>query len=273
MTGTLLLFLACGGGVLLTIWGVYLRRVRRRREWKRRPFPASWRTHLSNGWPVYSRLPEEVRDRLHGLMRVFLEEKSFEGCGGLEVTEKMRVVVAAQACLLLAGRDPDRVYPGLKSVLLYPHTYVAGGKGIFGGQWDEPSARLGESWQTGAVILSWQSVRGGARNIRDGHNVTLHEFAHQLDQADGRADGAPELDSPLAARTWATCFRKEFDSFLKQLDKGRRTVIDEYGATNEAEFFSTATEAFFEKARQLERERPELYDELRVYYRLDPATW
>jgi Mlc titration factor MtfA (ptsG expression regulator) len=204
---------------------------------------------------------------------LFVNEKAFEGCGGLEVTGEMKRLVAAQACLLLAGRDPDRVYPGLRSILIYPHTYVTGGKGIFGGQWDERSARLGESWQTGTVILSWHSVQGGAGNMFDGHNVTLHEFTHQLDQADGRADGAPEQDSPGMARTWASCFQKEYRDFMKQLEKGRRTVIDRYGATNGAEFFSTATEAFFEKPEQLHRERPELYEELQRYFRLNPKAW
>jgi Mlc titration factor MtfA (ptsG expression regulator) len=189
------------------------------------------------------------------------------------MTEEIRVMVAAQACLLLAGRDSKKVYPRLKSVLVYPHTYVAGGKGIFGGKLRERSARLGESWQTGTVILSWHSVQGGARNIQDGHNVTLHEFAHQLDQEDGAADGAPLLANRMATRTWAGCFQKEYRDFLKQLEKGRRTVIDDYGATNGAEFFSTATEAFFEKSKQLADKRPELYAELHSYYQLDPKEW
>ena len=266
----LLICVSCGicGGLF-----VFLKTRSRRRALKARPFPDAWAAELKNAWPLYSRLPEKVLSPLHGLIHVFLDEKSFEGCGGLELTDAMKRLVAAQACLLLAGRNPDRVYPRLKSVLLYPHTYVAGGKGIFGGRHEDRSVRLGESWQTGTVILSWHSVKGGALNIQDGHNVTLHEFTHQLDQADGRADGAPVLDSLPAARTWAACFQKEYRQFLKQLEKGRRTVIDEYGATNGAEFFSTATEAFIEKPRQLQRERPELYEELTSYFQLDPLVW
>lgn len=254
-------------------WGWRLQQTRRRRQvWMQAVFPEAWDRILKEGWPVYDRLPPEVKKRLQGYTRIFVEEKNFEGCGGQEMTEEIRVTVAAQACLLLAGRE-TAVYPRLKSVLVYPHTYVAGGKGIFGGKLEERSVRLGESWQTGTVILSWHSVRGGARNIEDGHNVTLHEFAHQLDQEDGVADGAPHIAGRMATRTWAGCFQKEYREFLSQLEMGERTVIDEYGATNGAEFFSTATEAFFEKPEQLFRERPALYVELQSYYRLNPREW
>ncbi|WFB36590.1 zinc-dependent peptidase [Kiritimatiellota bacterium B12222] len=252
-------------------WQVYMRQ-KKRKALLSSPFPEGWEQLLKERWPVYETLPDEVKKRLGGYTRIFVAEKNFEGCGGLEMTEEIKVVIAAQACLLLAGRELKKVYPALKSVLVYPHTFVAGGKGIFGGKYDEPSARLGESWQTGTVILSWHSVEGGARNIEDGHNVTLHEFAHQLDQADGVADGAPDLHGS-AAKTWAHCFQQEFKDFLDQLDHGKRTVIDDYGATNGAEFFATATEAFFEKSAQLADKRPELYVALKDYYGLDPEQW
>lgn len=199
-------------------------------------------------------------------------KKNWEGCGDLVLTEHIRVLISAQACLLLSGKEHDAVFPRLQSILVYPHTFVSGKQGIFGGGAEETSARLGESWSTGTVILSWHSVQGGAGNIFDGHNVTLHEFAHQLDQEDGEADGAPILENKTAARTWAAVFQREFADFLQELDEGHRTVIDSYGATNGAEFFATATEAFFEKPRQLHQERPDLYHELHKYYNLDPLT-
>jgi Mlc titration factor MtfA (ptsG expression regulator) len=270
MAGWIWNFLLLGIGV-----GVLVIKVRRNRERRRlytAPFPEAWCELLKKDWPLYVRIPEAHRKTLHGYIQIFIAEKNFEGCGGLELTDEMKVLVAAQACLILCGSHHP-VYPKLKSVLLYPHTFVAGGKGIFGSQFEEPSARLGESWQTGTVILSWNSVKGGAQNIQDGHNVSLHEFAHQLDQEDGLADGAPHLSSLSAARTWASVFQHEFKDFLNDLDKGRKTVIDDYGATNGAEFFATATEAFFEKPDQLLRKRPELYAELKKYYQLDPATW
>lgn len=257
--------------LIFFVWRMQRQKLRHQ-GWKTAAFPEAWDQILQKVWPMYMHLPAEVKRRMQGYTRIFVEEKNFEGCGGLKMTEEIKVTVAAQACLLLAGRELEYVYPRLKSVLVYPHTFVAGGKGIFGGKLEERSARLGESWQTGTVVLSWHSVLGGARNVEEGHNVTLHEFAHQLDQEDGVADGAPNLHG-MAARTWAGCFQTEYKAFLAQLENGDRTVIDDYGATNGAEFFATATEAFFEKPWQLAEQRPDLYHELKTYYGLDPESW
>ena len=182
------------------------------------------------------------------------------------------MTIAAQACMLLLNRDV-KCYPRLRSVVVYPSTFVAGGKGILGGRIDEEkSARLGESWGVGTVVLSWDSVKGGAYNFRDGHNVTLHEFAHQLDQEDGAADGAPILERRSAYSLWAKVFSSEFKSFKKNVSAGRRTVLDDYGATNPAEFFAVATETFFAKPRCMQRDAPSLYEALESFYRQDPAS-
>ncbi|MDP6490766.1 MAG: zinc-dependent peptidase [Kiritimatiellia bacterium] len=257
----------------VTVWLISrARQIARRRRLKASPLPPEWREILVRNLPPYTSLPEALQSKLDGYINLFLDAKQFEGCGGQEITDEVRVTVAGQACLLLLGRG-SKCYPKLKSVLVYPHTYVAGGKGLFGAQNEERSVRLGESWQTGAVVLAWDSVRGGARNFDDGHNVVLHEFAHQLDQADGVADGTPVLDSLSCYSAWARCLTREYKSFLKRVAKHKPTVIDEYGATNSAEFFATATEAFFEKPVQLHRKRPDLYEELRHYYRIDPLEW
>jgi len=233
------------------------------------PFPVEW-SDILNLQP-YSALPAELLERLHGYINVFLGTKNFEGCGGQEITDEVRVTIAAQACLLLIGRD-TKCYPKLRSVLVYPHTYVATGRGSFGGD-DVPSVRLGESWQSGAVVLSWNSVKGGAVNFDDGQNVTIHEFAHQLDQEDGAADGTPILGGITRYSSWAHTFGDGFSTFLARVEKHKKTVIDEYGATNPAEFFATATEAFFEKPDQLNDKCPEMYQELKQYYNLDPMEW
>ncbi len=210
---------------------------------------------------MIGKLSAEQWTQLAGYMQVFLAEKHFEGCGGLELTEAMKVTVAAQACLLLIGRSSP-VYPKLKSILLYPHTYT-----------DGEQARLGESWNTGVVVLSWNSVAGGARNFEDGHNVTFHEFAHQLDQEDGAADGIPILQERSAYSTWAKVFREEYAELVDKTQHGRKDTMDRYGATNPAEFFAVATETFFEKPKQLQEKHPALYEELKEYYRVDPVQW
>lgn len=244
----------------------------KRLAWMKLPAPKEWHAILAENVPVYTRIPLELRARLHGHMHIFLNEVNFEGCGGLELTEEMRVTIAAQACLLLVGQEAIH-YPRLRSVLVYPSTFVAGGKGTYGGQFDDESARLGESWQHGTVVLSWNSVQRGGVNFEDGHNVAIHEFAHQLDQENSAVDGAPILENNSAYKTWARVFQEEYDDFLERVEKGKRTVIDDYGATEPAEFFSTATEAFFEKPDQLAKKRPELFEELRKYYRVDPREW
>ena len=244
----------------------------RRRRLMAAPLPEAWREILVRNLPPYPRLPDPLREQLHGYINVFLAEKHFEGCGGQEITDEVRVTIAAQACLLLIGRE-STCYPKLRSVLVYPHTYVAGGKSGFGGAGEPPSVRLGESWQSGAVVLSWNSVKGGAVNIDDGHNVTLHEFAHQLDQEDGAADGTPILESLSSYRSWAHSLSEEYRSFLKRVESHRKTVLDEYGATNPAEFFAVASETFFEKPEQLMKKRPELYEELQRYYKVNPLDW
>ena len=248
----------------------YFSRLRRQKLMSTLP-PETWRPILEKTLPIIGCLSDHHRQQLFGKMQVFLAGKKFEGCGGQEITEEIRVTIAAQACMLLLGRD-TKMYPRLKTILVYPHTYQGGQQGLFGGGSAE-GARLGESWDRGVVVLSWNSVIGGARNFADGHNVTFHEFAHQLDQEDGAADGAPILGERSAYVTWARVFNREYKALVKLTRRGKKDVIDRYGATNPAEFFSVATETFFEKPRQMKSTHPELFKELMHYYRVDPTDW
>ncbi|VGO19842.1 hypothetical protein SCARR_01902 [Pontiella sulfatireligans] len=233
--------------------------------------PGSWRPILESNLPVVGKLTEEHQRQLFKHIKDFLAHKRFEGCGGLAVTEEIQVTIAAQACMLLLGRK-TRTYPKLKTILVYPHTYQGGRKGLFGGD-NGADARLGESWAVGVVVLAWDSVLGGARNFEDGHNVAFHEFAHQLDQEDGATDGAPILEERSAYSAWARVFSHEYKDLVDKTRKGRKSTMDRYGATNPAEFFAVATETFFEKPQQLKTKHPELYEELQYYYKVDPIQW
>lgn len=250
-------------GILAVITVVLQNIVRKKKLLRLRSTPPAehWLNILAKTLPVTGRVSPEHWQQLGGLMHVFLGTKKFEGCGGLQLTEEMKVTVAAQACMLLLGRNVE-IYPKLKTILLYPHTYT-----------DGTTARLGESWNTGVVVLSWNSVVGGARNFADGHNVTFHEFAHQLDQESGAADGAPILEEASAYQTWARVFTTEYSDLVEKTEHGRKDVMDDYGATNPAEFFAVATETFFEKPRQMKNKHPELYQKLRTYYKVDPMEW
>lgn len=224
--------------------------------------------------PLYARLPEDLRQHLHERIGQFIASIRFEGCGGLELTEEMILTVAAQACLLVVHRE-GKPYPKLRGVYLYPSTFSSVQRQVdeMGVVSEGEIHRLGESWGTGTVVLAWDSVAHGARNIFDAENVTLHEFAHQLDHEDGPTDGAPGLESNAAYRSWARVFQENYDDFLHQTEEGKETVLDSYGATNPAEFFAVATETFFEKPRQLFKNRPELYEEMAKYFGLDPREW
>jgi len=245
------------------------------------PFPSEWAKILREQFVLYNRLSDADRRSLESLIQGFLSRKRFEGCGGLEITNEIRVLVAAQACLLLLHHPSDR-YEQLRSILVYPSTYFATDSRRIEGDTvtEEETGRLGESWDHGAVVLAWDAVRHGAANPFDGSNVVFHEFAHQLDQESGQANGAPllardkkRMDRVAAYSSWAKVLAGEFEEHRRKTAQGRKTVLDEYGASHPAEFFATATEAFFEKPKQMLRHHPDLYRELRQFYGQDPVTW
>lgn len=269
----LLFFLFVAGGIgAAFILRIRLRRKARLRLALQQPFLDEWGEILKRNLPPYAKLSADLRQELHQDMKIFLAEKSFEGCGGLAITDEIRVTIAAQACMLLLNREED-CYPKLSSVLVYPSTYVAGGKGLFTDKSKQKSVRLGESWGHGVVVLAWDSVKQGAFNFKDGRNVAMHEFAHQLDQEDGVADGAPILEGRSAYTSWAAVFSKEFNLLQEKKRKRKRSLLNKYGATHPAEFFAVATEAFFEKPKQLQKKHPELYEELQDYYKVNPIEW
>ena len=245
----------------------------RRRRCMRTPLSAGWIEIIRQGVELYSCLPEELKTELHGHVQNFLAEKHFEGCGGLTLTEEMKVTIAAQACILLLNRKTT-YFPKCDSILVYPSAYIATQKRSMGAvQVEERSVRLGESWTQGTVVLAWDEVAREARDLSGGRNVVLHEFAHQLDQEDGMGDGTPILESRGSYAEWARVLGGDFLRLRDEVRHHDRDVIDAYGATNEAEFFAVATEAFFDKGAELRRRHPDLYEQLKKYYRMDPAEW
>jgi Mlc titration factor MtfA (ptsG expression regulator) len=218
----------------------------------------------------YRLLSEGDRQKLRDRIQIFLDEKPIEGAGGLEIDDTIRVTIAAEACLLLLGRDELEDFPDVEAIVVYPHAYRAPTRQHLGGGvvLEGAEERLGEAHQRGLVVLAWDAVEQSARDARDGHNVVLHEFAHQLDMEDRWADGAPPLERRAMYGPWARVLGAEFQALQEARGK---SVLDRYGATNPAEFFAVATEAFFEKPLQLRNKHPELYEELALYYRQDPA--
>ncbi len=247
---------------------------RRIRQLAAVPFSNEWERILLGNIALYRHLPAVFQEQLRNDIKIFLGEKRFEGLGGLEITDEIKITIAGEACLLLLNRE-NRDYPGLTSILVYPSSYIAEEtRYIGGGVYAEgPSIRLGESWKHGSVVLAWDNVKQGGMNAEDGHNVVIHEFAHQLDQEDGVADGAPILGKKSSYAVWARIMTEEYERLQSSSEHHKKSVLDEYGATNPAEFFAVATEAFFEKPLQLRKKAPDLYAELREFYNVDPGEW
>jgi Mlc titration factor MtfA (ptsG expression regulator) len=246
----------------------------RRHRIGRRPFPAAWRDVLRRQVPLASRLPADLQLQLKRRMLVFIADKPVIGCNGLQVTEAMRVVIAAQACLLLLNHRGEG-FPNLRQVLLYPDTFVVDrvaptGAGVLQ---EQRRALAGESWAQGQVILSWADVSEGAAVADDGRNVVIHEFAHQLDQESGVANGAPWLGRRERYERWSRVLGAEFEQLRERLGRGEPTLLGDYAATEPAEFFAVASEVFFEQPQALAAETPALYRELSAYYRVDPLNW
>jgi len=248
---------------------------KKRKYFESLPKPSDREDLLNKNFNIYRYLPENIKDDLNKKINVFINEKHFCGCKGLKITDEIKTVIAAQACLLVAGK-PDNYYDKLISIYVYPTAYVDNilRENEFGVVTKFDEVRLGESWGDGSkVVLSWASSRSGGLNHSDGKNVVYHEFAHQLDQEDGRSDGTPVLSRTSSYAGWAEVFNKSYKQLHDDLSKGRKTLIDEYGATNPAEFFAVVTELFFEKPEKLYNKNSDLYDELKDFYNLDPLEW
>ena len=247
----------------------------RKREKLKESAPQHWRTILQQSFPLFNRLTDDDRNELLGHINVFLAEKHFEGCGGLELTDEIRITIAAQACLLLLHRDTD-YYPNLTSVLVYPSGYTAHeSRYIGGGLWEEgPEDRLGHTAHNlRALVISWDAARHGANNPTDGENVVLHEFAHQLDFENRAADGTPDLETRAEYESWSRVMTAEFERLRQSIPHDYDALIDIYGAQNPTEFFAVATEAFFERPRALKARHAELYQALSGFFRQDPVTY
>ena len=240
---------------------------------KSQPFPKEWRAILKRNVPFFYSMPADIQLQLKQHVLVFLNEKSFQGFEGIEINDEIRVTIAAQACLLLLNRETN-YYPKLKSIYVYPAAFVTrhATKDAAGVLQNNPRVLSGESWELGKVILSWKDSKHGAQVFNDGHNVIIHEFAHQLDQETGVANGAPFLRHKNK-KCWSHVLTKEFEVLQRKAHRGEDTLLDHYGATNPAEFFAVASEVFFERPQALEREHSALYAQLMGFYHINPAIW
>jgi len=239
----------------------------RRRRAARAPFPAAWRDVLRADVPFYTRLAPAVVPRFEERLKIFALTKAFIGAHGFTVDDRVRVVIAASAARLALYLQNEH-YARLTEIIVPPTNYKhATGPGAQDG-----AVVFGEAHRHGTVVLSWEAVIAGMKNPEDGHDTALHEFAHVLDVSDGQFDGTPVLEERAAYAPWARVMSGSFLGLRGKKAKRKKHVLREYGATNEAEFFAVAAEAFFEKPRQLRDKHPELYALLADYFNCDPAA-
>lgn len=267
------LVIVIAGVIGATLAAPALVRLWRRQRITRRPFPAAWRDILRRRVPLARELPAAQQLRLKKHVQVLLAEVPFIGCAGLAIDDEMRVTIAAQAAFLLLGRGGS--FGNLREVLVYPsHFLVPRSEAGAGGVVHEGRDVLsGQSWQRGQVIVAWEAARDGAADPHDGANVVMHEFAHQLDQDTGAANGAPYVGRGALQQAWARVMNEEFDVLRSRLARAEPGLIEPYAGTSPAEFFAVTTELFFEKPGALAAERPALYEQLKRCYRLDPGSW
>jgi Mlc titration factor MtfA (ptsG expression regulator) len=238
------------------------------------PFKKSWRKIIQQRMPYFGQMPTDLQLQLKQHIQVFLVEKTFVGCNGVKITDEVRITIAAQACLLLLNRKTN-FYPKLQTILVYPRAFIKEQQnmGTDGLRYSKKVALAGESWDFGKVVLSWQDTLEGAKIPDDGHNVVIHEFAHQLDQENGKANGAPILDKGQSYKCWSDVFSAQFEILKRQEKTGAPSLFDYYGATNPAEFFAVTSEVFFEQADKFHTKHPMLYQQLKNYYQVDPVHW
>lgn len=237
-------------------------------------FPEHEERLLASKVPVYHRLPARLQGLLKERMTIFLNEKRFEGCGGLQITKEIKIVIAAYACVLILEQASD-YYPDLQSILVYPDDYIApvyheteGGIIIEGTE-----HRKGEYWNAGSIVLSWKDICRDLYEDKTGNNLIYHEFSHFLDHRYGLTAGCSEEGGVLRDDRWTRVLSSSYRKLRKKAKAGRQTAIDDYGTSHPSEFFAVSTEAFFEKPESLKRDFPGLYKMFISFYGTDPLRW
>jgi MtfA peptidase len=248
---------------------------RRRKKLTQAPFPSLWEDIIRRNVAHYGVLEDDERAHLRSLIQVFIAEKYWEGAGGLELTDEIRVTISAQACLLLLGL-PHNYYRNVTSIIVYPSTVVPPQRnpGFFENTFAPVALEhpiIGQAFRQGPLIIIWDAALRDGRHPESGHNVIYHEFAHKLDMLDGAADGTPPLRDRAEYHDWVLTCSREYLRLKHDIENGKKSFLRAYGATSEAEFFAVATEQFFNQPRLMIEHAPDLYRVLQEYYRQDPA--
>jgi Mlc titration factor MtfA (ptsG expression regulator) len=239
------------------------------------PFPPAWQATLDREVPFYLRLPkDEDRTQLRSDVFRFVVEKTWTPFD-VEIDDRKKLIIAAHACVLLNGRIDLPVFPRTREIILRSGVFGPRTQSIApdGRLFESHDARIGEAWYRGPIVLSWEAIEPLTIARYPAHNVIVHEFAHALDHLDGQSDGTPPLETRRALAEWADVFTRAFERLRNAAEDIRSNIIDPYGATNPAEFFAVVSEAFFCRPTLLKRQHPELFEQMRLFFRQDPSDW
>ncbi len=246
----------------------YIKNWRRQRILKQSKItPAQWQAAFAR-LPLLARLSTQERHDLCDLAILFLHEKSFSAAHGLVLTQHMLVMIALQACLPILHLGLDW-YEGWSAIIIYPEGFAPERTVMdeYGVMHSTRHALSGEAWQQGPIVLSWRDAEHAGE--MDGDNVVIHEFAHKLDMLNGAANGFPPLHAEMDAVKWVSAFSAAYSDFQGQVHAGIPTRINPYAATAPAEFFAVVSEAFFESPAVVKATYPDVYENLKQFYRQD----
>jgi len=236
------------------------------------PFPDQWEAIIQADVSYDRLLNDAQRQHLRDLVRIIIDEKHWEGCGGLEMDDRIKVVIAAQAAVLLLGWEMD-VFRNVRTFLIYPGAYHQSQEQVgHDGMVNAGTVNLGEAWYNGPVVFSWKDALESAHHPGRANNVVFHEMAHTIDMLSGQTNGTPPLRQREHYQEWNEVMSRHFNDIRGVYESGRRDVIRDYGVVNVAEFFAVCTETFFDAPVPFKEHRPELYEQFRQFYGQDPAS-
>jgi Mlc titration factor MtfA (ptsG expression regulator) len=233
------------------------------------PFNEAYRKYLQTT-PHYNQLTQEDKTKIERSITLFSNSKEFIGAG-IDVTDEMKVIIAFYACLLLLHKTTTNCYDNLKTIIIYPNAVALENIQASNGIYTKEKFLIDGQSANDTVIIVWHDAKKEAYHLRH-DNVIVHEFAHEIDFMDGEIDGVPPIENSKYdewSRVLFGDYKKLSDVVLKNREWGRYKLLGSYAATNEAEFFAVVTERFFESPHSLKKHFPELYKELKDFYRID----
>lgn len=232
---------------------------------------ALWRNTL-NKIPVAKKLNRKELRQLRKITTLFLHAKVFTGVQGFQLDDEKRLIIAIQACIPILKLDLD-YYDGFIEIVVYPDAFIVNRDIVddSGLVHNTNQTLSGEAWSKGPVVLSWKDIELDSFNLREGHNVIIHEFSHKLDMLNGRANGMPPLHPNMHRQEWTDSLSQAYDHLLKQIEYYDHSYINNYAATNPAEFFAVISEYFFTAPNILKQYCPDVYKQLVLFYKQTPA--